>query len=89
LKDTDIDNPSSEYHYALLYASGQVAVENDLVDEKFNVGTADTVKLKRTIEMYQWVEEKETKSVSSDEEVTKYTYTKKFVAHKVDSNAFK
>ena len=56
-----------------------------VIDERFNLEKLDTVKIKRTVEVLQWVE----KSEKSEENGTKYFYEKEWLEHIVDQNTFK
>ena len=75
----------------LIHMSGAAKVEQMLRDPEFGV-EAKAVKLKRVVEMFQWVEHKETKSKKklggSKETTTKYSYAKEWSDKPVDSSRF-
>lgn len=76
----------------LVYATGMVNTEDSLVDAKYGVG-AKAVKLVRSVEYYQWVEEahKESKDKlgGKQETTTTYTYKEAWVGSPVSSSDFR
>lgn len=80
------------HHGKLVHLSGMAATDEVLKDLPFGV-RENALKLKRTVEMYQWKEEKKTEKKknlggSETEEVT-YTYDKTWSEEPIDSTAFK
>ncbi|MFZ4682566.1 MAG: TMEM43 family protein [Terrimicrobiaceae bacterium] len=75
----------------LVHLNGDVAVEGDVTDPVFGV-TAPVIKLRRNVEMYQWVEEKKDetrkKLGGGEETVTTYSYSKKWSSDAIDSTGF-
>jgi len=66
--------PLDEMDGRIVYLTGTSAVSESLADDKFTNTKADgKIKLRRTVEMYQWVEEKHT-----EDEKTWYTYSKQW-----------
>lgn len=76
----------------LIHISGIIITQDTLRDNEFNI-KANALKLKRDVEMYQWVEEeKETKEKQiggSEKTTTTYEYLKKWVDIVVNSDDFK
>jgi hypothetical protein len=66
----------------LIHVVGQTTLEKPAVDETFGITGPYLVKLRRSAQMFQWVEEKKettrTKVGGGEEKVTEYTYTKKW-----------
>lgn len=85
---TTVD-PSNEGK--LIYISGGVSTDDTLTDEIFAV-TYQGIKLKRTVEMYQWEEKKdsstETRTGGSTETTTTYSYKKIWSESLIDSSRF-
>lgn len=75
----------------LVHTSGAATIDEVLRDPEFGV-EAKAVKLKRVVEMFQWVEHKETKSKKKlggkKETTTKYSYTTEWSDKPVDSSGF-
>jgi hypothetical protein len=72
--------------------TGKADTKDVLSDATFGV-SATAIKLKREVEMYQWVEESRTsekkKMGGSVEKVTTYTYKKEWSSHAINSGDFK
>lgn len=75
----------------LVHTQGTVVIAEPLTDAEFGV-TASGVRLIRSAEMYQWVEnsksETRTKLGGGEETVTTYTYAKEWKDSAVDSSSF-
>ena len=82
----------AEYEGKLVHMTGKADTKDVLSDATFGV-SATAIKLKREVEMYQWVEESRTsekkKMGGSVEKVTTYTYKKEWSSHAIDSGDFK
>jgi hypothetical protein len=76
----------------LVHLTGKAETDDVLTDAAFGV-TANAVKLRRTVEMYQWEqnEQSETKKKigGGTETVTSYTYAKTWSDHAISSADFK
>src|SRR5215831_18659053 len=76
----------------LIHVTGDMKTGTKPTDAEFGV-TADGLRLLRTVEMYQWVEEKHSETKKnvggSEETVTTYTYVRKWSDAPVDSSRFK
>lgn len=76
----------------LVHTSGPLTSEETLYDEVFAVSAPKAIKLRRQVEMYQWVEEASTQTEKklggSEEAKTTYTYKKTWVPRAVDSQSF-
>ncbi len=85
------DEVNQEFEGKPVYMSGVAKTEETLKDDYFPV-TVTGFKLRRNVEMYQWVEEEHTETKrnvgGSEDTVTTYTYKKQWVNHPIDSNSF-
>lgn len=76
----------------MIHTSGFATTKDSLIDHQFNIG-ANAIKLIRTVEYYQWVQNAESKKKDkfggSEETVTTYTYEKKWVSSPQNSAEFK
>jgi len=69
----------------LVILSGDLSADDILKDETFGVSAPeDTIKMEKSVSMYQWVESSET----DDDDNTTYDYDKMWVDHLVDSSDF-
>ena len=77
----------------LVHVIGKTTLETPAEDEVFGVTGPDLLKLRRIVEVYQWVEEtkqtKRTKLGGGEETITEYNYTKKWDDELHDSAEFK
>lgn len=85
--DISIDNEGALVHFI-----GRAEAEEDVIsDSLFGVST-HALQLKRTVQMYQWVEEKHTETKKntggSTDTTTTYAYTKQWKSDLVSSNQF-
>jgi len=75
----------------LVHLFGPAEVHGTLSDEEFHI-EANAVHYSRSIDMYQWVENEETKKVvkpgGAEETTTTYTYTKDWRSNVVSSSSF-
>ncbi len=75
----------------LVHLTGQATTSETIVDPEFGV-SANAIKLVRSVEMYQWQEEKKsqerTKLGGGKETVTTYTYDTRWASSAVDSSSF-
>ncbi|MBF0267719.1 MAG: TMEM43 family protein [Alphaproteobacteria bacterium] len=76
----------------LVHLSGMVDVASDLVDPVFHVTATDAVRLERRVEMFQWRENKETRTEKKlgggETETTTYNYVKEWSDKTINSNSF-
>jgi hypothetical protein len=76
----------------LVHVSGAVKTDAPVADDQLGI-QADSVKLLRNVEMFQWVEHEKRESHSKigggTETVTTYTYAKEWAKGRVDSSSFK
>lgn len=88
---TTIDRIDPEMDGKLVYATGLANTEDSLIDPKFGVG-ATAIKLRRTVEYYQVMEEAHQESkdkLGGKEEITTtYTYTEGWTSSPVQSSNF-
>lgn len=76
----------------LIHLNGRATAEGKLTDSQFGV-SAEALKLKRKVEMYQWKETTETSSKKKlggkEETTTTYSYNKLWAEGRIDSSRFK
>jgi hypothetical protein len=79
----------------LIHFTGKTVVKSNVTDDIFGVTSNDggTIKLRRSVQMYQWIENeeriKEKKLGGGTKTTTKYSYTKAWTNSLVDSADFK
>ena len=77
----------------LVHLSGTMTVGTSALDPQFGIGGPDLVRLKRTVEMYQWKEEQHTESHESfggsKTTETLYRYEKEWSSQPINSAQFK
>ena len=92
VKPADSASVDSASDGKLVHMSGEAVTDEILADEEFGV-QANAIKLKRTVEMYQWHEKKESKSRKKvggrKETTTTYRYVKNWSAALIDSSKFR
>ena len=83
---------SPDNESALVHLQGKIASEEVLTDAVFGI-SSEAIKLQRSVEMYQWKENKKTskrKKVGGGEEtITNYTYAKGWASKLISSSSFK
>lgn len=79
----DLKHPKESQNLQLIYASGETRNESKLSDEDFGVTVENSVKIIRTVEMYQWVEHKK-----KHDNHYSYTYTKEWSSNVINSGSF-
>ena len=86
------DSINNDFEGKLVHLSGKAITDEILEDNTFGIKT-NSIKLKRNIEMFQWVEKSSSKTEKKlgggTETVTTYSYEKKWSSELVDSNEFK
>ena len=84
------ESPDRDNDGKLIVTNGKLITNESLSDENLMVRNA--LVLKRDVEMYQWVEDKQTERTKnaggSTTETTTYSYTKKWSGGEIDSNNF-
>lgn len=77
----------------LVHTVGKAEAKDVVRDDLFGVASPGMIKLQREVELYQWVEKKQTRQKTKmgggEETVTEYTYEKKWDAEINKSNEFK
>ncbi len=85
------DSVDSANEGALVHISGEATTDAILTDEEFNV-SENAIKLRRTVEMYQWIEDEDSETRTTlgggEETVTTYTYQKGWSSSVIDSSDF-
>jgi hypothetical protein len=75
-----------------VHLSGEATTKETLKDETFGTSAPQAIHLFRTVEMYQWKEnkkeEKKKKLGGGEEKTTTYTYTQVWSEEPIDSSAF-
>ena len=86
------DSVKAENEGKLVHFSGDARTPSVLIDTEFGVG-GPSLKLKKTVEVYQWVENAESKTVEklggATETTTVYGYKKDWRSELIDSSTFK
>lgn len=81
----------NEYHYSkLVHVIGDLRTGQVIHDEKYQIALP-TVKLKRNVEMYQWVEHEQKREINEGDrtrEETSYSYTQEWRDHVIRSDSF-
>jgi len=77
----------------LIHVSGAMATKAPARDDAFGVSGGDLLRLKRTVEMFQWTEQKSTTTHKnfggSETKETTYSYHKEWTDHAVDTSHFR
>jgi len=85
------DKPDSANNGKLVHVTGFAEAEGPVSDPVFGI-SADGLKLRRDVEMYQWQEEKKTETKQKlgggEETTTTYSYSKGWSPSLIDSGAF-
>lgn len=85
----DISRVNADFDGKTVHCNGIAKTEETLKDENFGV-TVNALALRREVEYYQWVENKHTekkdKIGGATEEITTYTYNKKWVSNPQDND---
>ena len=80
-----------EFNNRLVHVSGMASTEEVLNDADFNIGLK-VLRLERQVDMFQWVESKESKSRDKlgggKETITTYEYDRKWHRDRVNSDSF-
>jgi hypothetical protein len=86
------DRVNAANEHKLVHMTGHATTAETLSDPEFQI-SRNAIKLKRTVEMYQWKEDKKEeerkKLGGGSEKVTTYTYAKVWADDPIDSNGFK
>lgn len=89
--EASADELSSDNEGKLVHVTGDLATAEELSDSTFNV-TAQAIQLKRSVEMYQWKENKKTKTEKKvgggEKKVTTYSYSKVWSDSAIKSGNF-
>lgn len=84
-------NPANDGN--LVHMTGQATTDETLTDPLFDVSADNAIKLRREVQMYQWVEDQDTETVQKvgggTETRTTYTYSKEWASTYNDSGGFK
>ena len=90
-RDIDVSSRNNELEGKLVHFSAVAETDEELADNIFQIGDIG-IKLRRRVEMYQWVEHEESESKSrvggSRETKTTYTYETKWSEGYEDSSQF-
>lgn len=87
-----VDSVNAAQEGTLVHLTGQATTESVLNDQDFGISD-NAIKLSRRVEMYQWVEEKDSETKKKlgggEETVTTYRYEKEWSDDDIDSGDFK
>ncbi len=72
----------------LVHVAGRLVSDETLADERFGVESSG-LRLERTVEMYQWDEDKDEKKSDSGKTTTTYEYDTKWSERAIDSSDFR
>lgn len=88
----DVNTYTPSNNNKLVHTTGFAETPDTLTDEYFSV-SEDAIRLKRTVEIYQWSESESTKTVrqldGSEKQTTTYSYRKVWKEGLIDSDDFK
>jgi hypothetical protein len=87
MTEADSQAPNSENNGKLVHFSGLAYNAVQLTDAPFGVFADNCYRLKRCVEMYQWVETTTTRK-NGDQTITEYHYNKAWKECKIDSSSF-
>ena len=74
----NIDEPKEEELYALAHCSGVVTTSIPVVDSTFGLEQEGAIKVRRTVEVFQWVEHREEEEQEEGDPIVTYRYEKKW-----------
>lgn len=87
----DVSKLDPQYNSQLIHATAEAKTTDILTDDAYGV-SVNAIRLRRTVEYYQWVEHSETETKDklggSQEQVTTYTYKKEWVSTPTNSSEF-
>ncbi len=84
----DAAKESPQTEGMLVFTSGKATTDEELEDPEFGVSHVG-IKLKRTVEMYQWEEDKDTDEDRNGNKKTTYKYEKKWSEKEISSSGFR
>lgn len=79
--------PDPSYEFELIHVKGQTSTNNVLIDKEMEYSQDNSYSLKRTCEMYQWVEHRKEEKEGNRKRIT-YSYTREWCENKVPSSGF-
>lgn len=92
IKDVSADTVDAENEASIICVRGDSSTEETLRDSELDVTVNNCSKLKRSVQMYQWIEHKreETRDIGNGNQETEvtYTYTTDWRSEQINSNAF-
>lgn len=92
VQEATIDQINSDLEWQEIHVSGETASDAEALQDNIFWVTTDNLKLKRTVEMYQWYEEEHEECHDnywwSEDCETTYTYDKKWSDDAISSNSF-
>ena len=83
----DPDSASPQIAGKLIHLNGKADTDEQLRDDVFGI-EENAIRLTRNVEMFQWTEDKETKTQGNTKQTT-YTYRKEWQSGRVDDGGFK
>lgn len=85
--EANAEEPNEENNFKLVHAKGMLSTEKTVDDEQFGLQKEGLVKLRREVEVYQWVERTE-EYQSDDETKSRKVYRQEWSSTKHNSAAF-
>lgn len=79
----DCNNISEDNNYKLVHTGGKAINNTELVDNQFGVSVENSYRLKRIVEVYQWVE-----TQTKKDDRIHYYYNQQWSQQAIDSNTF-
>lgn len=76
VRTISIDEPKEEELYKLAHCSGVVTTSIPVVDGTFGLEQENAVKVRRTVEVYQWIETREEEEQEEGDPIVTYHYRK-------------
>ena len=77
--------PNDNDNFKLIHSSGTTKTDEPTQDERFSVSINDSMKVKRLVEMYQWIEEQQD---NGEGEETTYNYTQEWSSSHINSSDY-
>jgi hypothetical protein len=92
VRSVDIARPEAANEGALVHVAGPLRVQGTLRDPEFGITAEGAVRLVRSVEMYQWEEERRSETRTTlgggQETVTTYSYRQVWSPRPIDSSRF-
>jgi len=87
-EEVNINEATEATNYKLVYGSGETSVQDLIQDGELQVDVQNALRLIRKVEMYQWVEHKQTHKNNHGAETIQYSYTAEWREDVLDSRMY-